>query len=125
MFDIDADEARLLLNVGLMATGANRFRSAAKIFAALERYRPDAPSVAVGQAIALISAQDFSRAVEFVEMSLGRFPGHAMLLAFKGMALQRLHLDVEAGEVLGAVAAQGQDPAAAQLAVDLLKGMKA
>lgn len=124
MFDIDADEARLLLNVALMATGANRFRSAAKIFAALERYRPDAPSVAVGQAIALISAQDFSRAVEFVEMSLRRFPGNAMLLAFKGMALQRLHRDVEAGEVLGAAAAQAQDPAAAQLAADLLKGMR-
>ena len=37
MFDITGEEARLLLNVALMATGQNRFQSAAKILAALER----------------------------------------------------------------------------------------
>lgn len=125
MFDLEPEEARLLLNVALMATGANRFRSAAKIFAALERYRPDAPSVAVGEAIALISANDFARCVEFVDgTALRRFPGNAMLLAFKGMALLRMGRNEEARAPLGAAAAQTEDVAAAQLAGDMLKDLE-
>ena len=124
MFDLEPEEARLLLNVALMATGANRFRSAARIFAALERYRPDAPSVAVGEAIALIRAHDFARCVEFVDGTLRRFPGNAMLLAFKGMALLRMGRDEEARVPLGAAAAQTEDGAAAQLAGDMLKDLE-
>ncbi len=122
MFDLTAEEARLLLNVALMATGGNRFKSAAKIFAALERFRPDAPSVAVGKAIALISAQQFGLCVDYVDgEALRRFPGNPMLLAFRGMALQRMKRDVEARESLEAAAAQTADPAAAQLARGLLE----
>ena len=47
MFDLESEEARLLLNVALMATGQNRFQSAARILAALERFRPGEPSPAV------------------------------------------------------------------------------
>ena len=50
MFDLTGEEARLLLNVAMMATGQNRFRSAAKILAALERFRPEEASVAVANA---------------------------------------------------------------------------
>ena len=124
MFDLSADEARLLLNVALMATGANRFQSAARIFAALERYRPDSPSVAVGKAIALISAMQFAAAVEFIDSTaLERFPGNPMLLAFKGMALLRMNRAADAREALDAAAA-GADPAAAQLAQGLIDSME-
>jgi len=120
MFDLTAEEARLLLNVALMATGANRFQSAAKIFAVLEAFRPDSPSVTVGTAILLISAQKFEEAVRYVDdMALVKFPGNAMLLAFKGMALKRLGRDRDADEVLLKASEQYEDPAAAQLA----KGM--
>lgn len=121
MFDLTAEEARLLLNVALMATGANRFQSAAKIFAALERFRPDAPSVAVGKAIALISALQFEACVGFIDgEALPRFPGNAMLLAFKGMALVRMNRRQDACEPLEA-AAKSDDAAAAQLARGLLE----
>jgi len=56
MFDLTADEARLLLSIALMAVGGNRFVSAAKILAVLERFRPDQASVASAKAVALISA---------------------------------------------------------------------
>lgn len=122
MFDLTAEEARLLLNVALMATGANRFQSAAKIFAVLEAFRPDSPEVQVGKAILLISAQKFDVCVDFIDEALrARFPGHAMLLAFKGMALKRLGRDVDAAEALAQVAGQDGDPAAAQLAKGLLE----
>ena len=123
MFDLSAEEARLLLNIALMATGANRFQSAAKLFAALERFRPDAPSVAVGKAIALISALQFAACVEFIDgVALAKFPGNAMLLAFKGMALVRLHRAEDGRPVLER-AAEGEDAAAAQLAKGLLASL--
>ena len=122
MFDLKPEEAQLLLNVALMAIGSNRFRSAAKILAALERFRPDHPSVAVAKTVALMSAGDFESAVGYVDgEALVKFPDSAMLKAFKGMALMRLGRAVEARPVLEAAARATDDPAAAKMARDLLR----
>ncbi|MBR4523861.1 MAG: hypothetical protein IKO64_06490 [Kiritimatiellae bacterium] len=121
IFDLNSEEARLLLNVALMATGQNRFQSAAKILAALERFRPEEASVAVANAILLISMLDFKGAVEYIDHeALPRFPASAMLKAFKGMALMRMNRNEEAKLPLGEAASDEADPAAAQLAKDLL-----
>lgn len=124
MFDLSADEARLLLNIALMAVGRNRFNSAARILAALERFRPDSPELAVSKAIALLSALKFSESLDFLEGdALRRFPGHPMLQAFKGLALVRLGRIQDSREVLERVCeSKDVDPAAARLAEDLLKG---
>ena len=106
-----------------MAVGSNRFRSAAKILAALERFRPDHPSVAVAKTVALMSAGDFESAVGYVDgEALRKFPDSAMLKAFKGMALMRLGRKTEATPVLEEAARATDDPAAAKLARDLVKG---
>ncbi len=121
MFDLTTEEARLLLNIALMAVGGNRFQSAAKILAVLERFRPEAPSVASAKAVALLSAQKFTECVDFLEgTALVRFPGNPMLLAFKGMALTRLGREEEAADSLRLAAGQDDDPAAAQLAKGLM-----
>ena len=121
MFDLTPEEARLLLNVALMATGQNRFRSAAKILAALGRFRPGEPSLASANAILFISMQDFRGAVEYLDReAMPRFPDAAMLKAFKGMALLRMGRTAEARVPLEEAANQSADPAAAQLAKDLL-----
>ena len=121
-FDLESEEAKLLLNVALMATGQNRFRSAAKILAALERFRPEEASVAVANAILRISMLDFQGAVEYIDRNaLPRFPDSAMLRAFKGMALVRMNRNAEARIPLEEAASDTADPAAAQLAKDLLK----
>ena len=121
MFDLSPEEARLLLNVALLATGRNRFQSAAKILAALERFRPAEPSVPAATAILFISMRDFRGAVDYLDRdALPRFPGAPMLLAFKGMALLRMGLLSEAQAPLLAAANQAADPAAANLAKDLL-----
>ena len=123
MFDLTEKEARLLLNVALMATGRNRFRSAAKILAVLERFRPDQVSIANAKAIALISALRFAEAVDYIDAEgLAKFPGSAMLKAFKGMALLRMDRRQEAEIPLREAASQSEDPIAAKLAGDLLKG---
>ena len=121
MFDLDTEEARELLNVALMATGQNRFQSAAKILAALERFRPGEASVAVAKSILLISVMDFQGAVDYIDReALVKFPESAMLKAFKGMALVRMGRKAEALVPLGEAAADTVDPAAAQLARDLM-----
>ncbi|MBR4354518.1 MAG: hypothetical protein IKP97_04385 [Kiritimatiellae bacterium] len=121
MFDLSGEEARLLLNVALMATGQNRFQSAAKILAALGRFRPAEASVAAANAILFISMLDFQGAVDYIDReALPRFPGSAMLKAFKGMALVRMDRPAEARIPLEEAANQSADPAAAQLAKDLM-----
>ena len=122
MFDLKPEEARLLLNIALMAVGGNRFRSAAKILAVLELFRPNHPSVAVAKTVALMSAGDFEAAVAYVDgEALRKFPDSAMLKAFKGMALIRMERKTEALPVLREAARSTDDPAAAKMAEDLLK----
>jgi Flp pilus assembly protein TadD len=121
MLDLAPEEARLLLKVAFMATGRNRFVSAAKILAALERFRPEEASVASAYAILFISMRDFKGAVDYLDgNAIPRFPDAAMLKAFRGMALLRMDRVVEARESLEEAANQTADPAAAQLARDLL-----
>ena len=121
MFDITGEEARLLLNVALMATGQNRFQSAANILAALGRFRPEEASVASANAILFISMLDFQGAVDYLDReAIPRFPDSAMLKAFKGMALLRMDRPSEARIPLEEAANQSADPAAAQLAKDLM-----
>lgn len=121
MFDLTSDEARLLLKIAMMAIGRNRFASAAKILAVLERFRPDQVSVACTTAIALMSALKFDAAITYIdEEALRRFPESAMLKAFKGMALLRLNRKDEARDVLAEVVRVGEDPAAVKLAGDLM-----
>ena len=121
MLDLTPEEARLLLNVALMATGQNRFRSAAKILAALGAFRPGEASVASANAILFISMLDFQGAVDYLDReAIPRFPDAAMLKAFKGMALLRMNRPSEARIPLEEAANQSADPAAAQLAKDLM-----
>ena len=121
MFDLAPEEARLLLNAALLATGRNRFQSAAKILAALERFRPEEPSIPAAKAVLFISMRDFQGAVDYLDRdALPRFPGAPMLLAFKGMALLRMGLVSDAQAPLLAAANQTADTAAANLAKDLL-----
>lgn len=121
MFDLKPEEARLLLEAAMMATGGNRFSSAAKILAALERFRPGNPSLASAKAVMLISMGDFQGAVDYLDRdALPQNPDAAMLKAFKGMALLRMERIAEARVPLEEAANQSADPAAAQLAKDML-----
>ena len=121
MFDLTPDEARLLLDIAMMAIGRNRFVSAAKILAALERFRPGNASLAATHAMMLISMGDFQGAVDYIDREgLPRFPHSAMLKAFRGMALLRMNRADAARVSLSEAAADTADPAAAQLARDLM-----
>ena len=65
---------------------------------------------------------DFQGAVDYIDQyALPRFPSSAMLKAFKGMALVRMNRMSEARIPLEEAATDVADPAAAQLAKDLMK----
>ena len=121
MFDIAPEEARLLLNVAMMATGGNCFVSAAKILAALGSFRPGDPSLAAANAMLFMSMGDFQGAVDYIDReALPQSPDAAMLKAFKGMALLRMGRVAEARAPLEEAAGQSADPSAAKMAEDLL-----
>jgi Flp pilus assembly protein TadD len=68
-----------------------------------------------------ISMGDFQEAVDYIDSeALPQSPDAAMLKAFKGMALLRMGRDFEARAPLEEAAKQSADPAAAQMAKDLL-----
>ena len=74
-FDLRPDEARLLLNVALMATGKNFFKSATKILAALEGFRPGEESVGTAKVILMISIGEFEMAVDYIDReALAKWP---------------------------------------------------
>ena len=121
MFDITSGEARLLLDIALMATGRNRFKSAETLLSALDGFRPRSEQLAVARMILAISKGEMQEAVDFADgIALADHPDSAMIKAFKGMALLRLERYSEAMNVLAEAAAQTDDPAAAQLAKDMM-----
>jgi predicted Zn-dependent protease len=121
MFDITSGEARLLLDIALMATGRNRFRSAETLLSALDGFRPRSEQLAVARMILAISKGEMQEAVDFADgIALADHQDSAMIKAFKGMALLRLERYSEAMNVLAEAAAQTDDPAAAQLAKDMM-----
>ena len=122
MFELQSDEARLLLNVAMMATGQNRFQSAAKILAALERFRPHNEQLAIAKTVLMISMQEFAMAVDFIDReALADHPESAMLKTFRGMALIRMGRRDDALQCLGE-AAVSDDESAANLAKGLING---
>ena len=120
-FDLRPDEARLLLNVALMATGKNFFKSATKILAALEGFRSGEESVGTAKVILMISVGEFELAVDYIDReALVKWPKSAMLRAFRGMALIRMGRRDAARDCL-LEAARSSDEAAANLAKGLLE----
>jgi predicted Zn-dependent protease len=121
MFDVTSGEARLLLDIALMATGRNRFKSAETILSSLDEFRPNSEQLAVARMILAISKGDLQGVVDFADgTALLNHPDSAMIKAFKGMALLRLERTAEAMKVMKEAAEQTGDPAAARLAKDMM-----
>ncbi len=124
MFDLEPQEARLLLDIALLAVGQNRFGSAETLLSALKAYRPHSESLVVAETVLLLSRGATEEALTFIEREqrVDRFPDSAMLATFKGMALLKADCLQDACAVLKDVVTSN-DPAAVQLAQELLKGI--
>ena len=85
-FELQPEEARLLLNIAMMATGHNLFRSATNILAALEQFRPDSEQVATAKVVLMLSMKQAELTVEYIRgQALAKWPESGMLKAFLGM----------------------------------------
>lgn len=121
MFDLVPEEARLLLDIAMMAVGAGRFKSAESILSALESYRPNSEQLDTARMILAISKGEFEGAVAYADtQALVRHPESAMVKAFKAMALVRMGRIEEARLPIKEAAEQTIDPVASQLAKDML-----
>lgn len=123
-FDLTKEESQLLLQIGLLAAGQNRFLSATQILMALEAFRQGEESLDCAKAFLCLSQQAFQVGLEYIDgTALPRRPDSGMLQAFRGLALLRLQRNSEANQALQAAIAS-KDPAAANLANGLLKELQ-
>lgn len=88
---MQAEDIRLLTEVGFLAAARGDLKRAGVIFGALERLRPEAPFPYIGLAVALLNAGQSAEAVHELDSGLLRVPASqaADLHAFRGLALQK------------------------------------
>ncbi|MBV7485203.1 tetratricopeptide repeat protein [Bordetella sp. BOR01] len=118
-FVLDADEARLLAEIGLLAAAAGDVARAGTIFGALRQVRPTRAYPSIGLAVAYMNAGQAAQAVQLLENAPAADAGElGTLHAWRGLALQLSGRNAESRRVLQAVA--GQDGEGARLARSLL-----
>ncbi|GEM_PF-1802172 len=123
-FDLTKEESQLLLQIGLLAAGQNRFLSATQILIALEAFREGEESLDCAKVFLCLSQQAFQVGLEYIDgTALPRHPQSGMLQAFRGLALLRMQRNAEAEQSL-LLAKASQDTAAANLADGLLKELQ-
>lgn len=118
-FVLEADDARLLTEVGFVAAARGDVARADAIFGILRVLRPGQAYPLIGLAVARLNAGLAGEAVTLLEQACrGSVEDRGLLLAWRGFALQ---LDGKAGQSLRVLneAAQGGGPGA-RLARSLL-----
>ena len=104
-FQLDATEARLLTEIGFIASGMADVVRAECIFGALMLARPDGAFPHIGLAAALLNAgQPDEAAFRLSKVHLPEGADADMVQAFRGLALQLDQRPTEATRVLRAVA---------------------
>lgn len=126
---LDADDVRLLADIGFLATGSGQHRPARDIFEALAVLRPASAVPYLGLATTWLNqsrADDAAGVLERGRQVLaadgteGTDEDRALLGAFHGIALHFAHRHAESDQVLRAIARQEHHPAAARIARSML-----
>jgi hypothetical protein len=108
---LEAEDIRLLTEVGFLAAARGDLRRAEVIFGALQSHRPGAAFAYVGPAMAMLNRGQSDEAVRELDRGIALAGGEsrAELLAFRGLALQ---LAGRASESLRALRAASSHPLA-------------
>ncbi len=119
--ELASDEARLLIELALIAIGEGRLAEAKVITDAVDAFRPGDVSVFVARALSELRGNNPHEAVRVLrEEGLQRHPESHMLRAFLGMSLQATGYQSQAEEILVQTSEQREDEKAAALARALL-----
>ncbi|CUI27988.1 hypothetical protein BI147_19090 [Achromobacter xylosoxidans] len=120
-FVLDADDARILAEVGFLAAGRGDVAHADSIFLALRALRPGRAYPWLGLAVARLNADSADEAVRLLEQGEVSAPGErALLTAWRGLALQLAGRKAESTRLLRACAQGGEGDEGAALARSLL-----
>ena len=105
-FVLEADDARFLTEIGMLAAGRGDVRHADTIFHALRRLRPERAYPVVGLAVARLNAGRANDAVRLLEDAVLADPQErAVVRAWCGLALQLAGRSAESLRVLAEAAA--------------------
>ena len=103
---LEADDARLLTEIGMLAAGRGDVQHADTIFNALRRLRPGRAYPLVGLAVARLNAGQADEAVHLLEnVALADGPEQGVVRAWCGLALQLAGRRAESLKVLSEAAA--------------------
>lgn len=103
---LDAQDARLLTEIGMLAAEAGDVARADAIFGALRRLRPDRAYPYIGLVLARLAAGRAGEAVRFIEdAEIGDPQERGVLHAWRGLALQMMGRTAESRRVLTEAAA--------------------
>jgi tetratricopeptide (TPR) repeat protein len=116
---LDADDLRLLLEIGYVAAGNGYFQEAEAIFRGVAAKRPESTAPSIGRAIAALNRGSAAEAAAILETERTRCPQDDLLRAFLGLALKSAGRTAESVALLNAVL-DSADPTAANLARALL-----
>lgn len=104
------EEIRLLAEIGYMACGGGRIRSAREIFEGLRHLRPDCAFPYIGLAMACLSAGAPQEAISVLrDQGLDANPEDTEIKVFLGMALAMASRAHESRRVLGEVVAAADE----------------
>lgn len=118
-FVLDAQDARLLTEIGMLAAEAGDVTRADAIFGALRRVRPDRAYPYIGLALARLAAGRAGEAVRLLEDADASDPQErGVLHAWRGLALQLTGRTAESRKVLNEAAAMSGE--GARMALRLL-----
>ncbi len=109
---LDADDARFLAEVGMLAAGAGDVARADVIFGALRELRPGRAYPYLGLALARLAAGRAAEAAQLLERAPVDTAERGQLQAWHGLALQLAGRGAESRKVLQAAAGRPDEGAA-------------
>ena len=116
--DVDADEAKLLAEIGFLGIGRGLPGPAQMVFTALAALRPDQEAAPIGLALTALAQGAPDRAAALLRAA----PQTEAVLAFRVLALARLGDLALARELRDELAASGADTALKAIADTALDG---
>ena len=120
-FVLDADDARILAEVGFLAAGRGDMGHADAIFQALRAVRPGRAYPWLGLALARLNAGSADEAVRLLEQGeASAMAERGLLAAWRGLALQLAGRKAESTRLLQACAQDGEGGEGVALARSLL-----
>lgn len=117
---LDADDTRLLVEIGFLALTAGQFAQAREIFDGALAARPGAEAGAIGIGLAALAAGKVDDAVR----CLRALPPSDAASAYLGLALIQAGEREEAARLLSDVAARAREPAFRELAQATLTDLR-